>query len=185
MRSIPADVPTWPDCCPEWLDGWARVEDDDPWPALAAPPLGLVVHSGAKRPNVGEYAVDEPDNRNIAYHFPFFETLDQFAQSVSLRRRAGHAGSQGNAWWGIAWPGPVSQDPRPEYQKEQFLELVHALVAVSQLNYHRLPSGEVVHRPLRFWCRHSDISNHRDPGPGFKNEWMKGTGLIWQPSTVR
>jgi N-acetyl-anhydromuramyl-L-alanine amidase AmpD len=181
----PTDALLWPESCPEWLTDWPRILDDDPWPALTFPPRGLVVHSGARGRGVAEYAVNEPDGRDIAYHFCHHAESDRLVQCVSLRRRAGHAGRHGNIWWGIALPGPVTQDPRPARQREQLQELVHALVAISRLNHVRRADGSVVPAPLLYWARHSDFSTHCDPGPGFKNEWMRSTGLIWQPPTVR
>jgi len=181
----PTDALLWPQSCPEWLDGWPRVDDDDPWGPLVSPPRGIVVHSGERGQGVAEYAVAEPDGRDIAYHFAWHHEMESFVQCVSLRRRAGHAGPAGNHWLGIAWPGPVDQNPRPDYQREQFLALVHALVGVSRLNHIRRPDGAIQAAPLTYWCRHSDIANKRDPGPGFRNEWMRGTGLIWQPATMR
>lgn len=181
----PTDALLWPQSCPEWLDSWPRVDDDDPWPALTFPPRGLVVHSGEKGAAVAEYSTSEPDARDIAYHYAWHEEQQHFVQTVSLRRRAGHAGRQGNHWWGIAWPGPWDQDPRPAEQRDEFLKLCHALVAISRLNHVRRTDGSVVPAPLLYWCRHSDIANKRDPGPGFRNIWMRETGLLWRPATVR
>lgn len=160
---------------PERLADWLWMPDDDPWPLLHNNPQGIVVHSGAVGSAVGEYAVNEPDGRDIAYHFVWFESRQDFVQTVALNRRAGHAGKDGNHWLGIAFPGPTSQDPRPDDQRDKFLTLVHALVGLSVT----LPV------PLVYWCRHSDFSTHRDPGPGFKDEWMHETGLMWLLATAR
>jgi hypothetical protein len=159
-------LPPWPDILPGTL--W--VPDDDDWPRLTERPQGVVIHSGSRGENVGEYAVDEPDGRDIAYHFAWFGKLDVFGQTVSLRERAGHAGRAGNHWWGIAFPGPWNKDPRSEQERLGFQLLIHKL---------RIATGGFP----KYYCRHSDIADKRDPGPGFKDQWALDCGLVWKKAS--
>jgi len=149
----------------EWIDAYPRVDDPD-HSVQRSPPAGIVVHSGETSDRVAESARD--DGRDVSYHFAWSREHAGFVQMVSLRRRAWHAGAEGNSWVGIALPGPWTWDPRPEGQREGFRRLVQAV---------QLARGGAI----RYWCRHSDITRgKRDPGPGVTEEWMVGLGLEWR-----
>jgi hypothetical protein len=157
---------TWP----RRLPGYLYVPDDDlpSFPQLRVPPEGIVFHSGSVGKALGEYTIDEPDGRCVAYHFPWFESLQAYVQTVPLNRRAYHAGKQGNHWLGVGLPGHWNKDPRREVVRLRTIQLASDLM-------------EAFPGVLRYWCRHSDIaSNRKDPGPGFKDSWMSSVGMVWR-----
>jgi hypothetical protein len=151
------------------LPGYLYVPDDDldRFPTLDVMPSGLVIHSGSVGKALGEYTTDEPDGRCVAYHFAWFEGLQAFCQTCPLDVRAFHAGKAGNMWWGIGLPGPYSEDPRRSVVRDRTIQLCQDLMIEFS------PT-------LRYWCRHSDISpkTRKDPGPGVKESWFAGVGLI-------
>jgi N-acetyl-anhydromuramyl-L-alanine amidase AmpD len=117
---------------------------------------------------LGEYTIDEPDGRCVAYHFAWFESLGAYVQTVPMNLRAFHAGAAGNHWLGVGLPGPYGRDPRRQVVYDRTVQLARDLVAVMA-------------PVLRYWCRHSDIAaDRKDPGPGFKDSWMASAGLVWR-----
>jgi hypothetical protein len=161
--------PDWPDR----IEGRIWMPDDDfsehPLARQRYPPQGIVVHSGSLGAGVAEYAAKEPDGRKVSYHFAWSSQRNQFVQMVSLRKRAWHAGKEGNDWIGICLPGPWDENPRSQWQKDDFRYLVTQIQGA--LGWQ-----------LKYWCRHSDISsNRRDPGPGFSESWVDGLGLEHRP----
>lgn len=152
---------------PDWLPGYEQRPDPN-HAAQHHPPRGIVVHSGESGPDLADAALAMP----ISYHFAWDVVPREparFVQLVSLRRRAYHAGSEGNDWIGIALSGPFSQNPRSPEERRRFRELVATLQAAF--------GGT-----LEGWCRHSEITKgKRDPGPGFTGTWMDGLGPEWRP----
>lgn len=150
---------------PDYLPGYTRRPDPD-HSAQATPPTGIVVHSGERGPDLADASLQ----MSISYHFAWDVERGQpgrFVQLVSLRRRAYHAGREGNDWIGIALSGPWDQSPRSDHERGEFVDLVHAL-------------SDAFAGHLRWWCRHSDITpGKRDPGPGFDPEDWLG-GLEWR-----
>lgn len=159
----------WPLCVRERLPGRMWMPDPDHSRQLRAPE-GIVVHSGASADWVAEAALknaqgpDKPES----YHFAWSREAEQIVQLVSLRRRAWHAGPEGNSWLGIALAGPWTLDPRPDAERLDFRALLQEL----QVAF----AGE-----LRWWCRHSEITRaKKDPGPGVTAAWFEGSGLVWR-----
>ena len=155
---------TWPD----WLPGYTRRPDAD-HSAQKRCPTGIVVHSGERGPDLADAALQ----MSISYHFAWDVEPGRegrFVQLVSMRRRAYHAGREGNDWLGIALSGPWDQDPRSEHERIAFRLLIGALWTA----FGGASGG------LRYWCRHSDItSGKRDPGPGFVEDTWIGGLLEW------
>jgi hypothetical protein len=161
----------WEATHPTLLHPYLWLPDDDlaRFPFLDEVPEGLVWHSGAVGQAVGEFITND-EGQCLAYHFPWFARIAQgcLVQSVQLNRRAYHGG-RGNCWWGAAMPGPYDLDPRPDIQKVQAQGLVMALRQAFGPDH------------PRYWCRHSDYDAiKKDPGPGFKAEWMDEVGLEWK-----
>lgn len=131
-------------------------------------PTGIVIHSGDRGPDLADAAL----HMDISYHLAWDVERDKggrFVQLVSLRRRAYHAGREGNGWLGIALSGPWDQDPRSPEERLDFRLLLEQL---------RVAWGEPA---LRWWTRHSDITpGKRDPGPGFDESWLEGLDLRWR-----
>lgn len=152
------------------LPGYLYVPDDDldRFPTLDVMPAGICWHSGSVGKALGEYIIDEPDGRCVAYHLAWFESLQAYCQTCPLDVRAFHAGKEGNMWWGIGLPGPYSANPRRDVVRERTIQLARDMVMQFA------PT-------LRWWCRHSDISprTRKDPGPGFEDSWMEAAGLTW------
>ena len=150
---------------PDWLPGYERRPDGD-HAAQRDPPAGIVIHSGESGADLADAALRMP----ISYHFAWDKVPGEpgrFAQLVRLRRRAWHAGVEGNDWIGIALSGPWDQNPRQPEEREAFRRLVAELVQA-------LPS-------VRYWTRHSDITRgKKDPGPGVTADWLAGLGLTWK-----
>ena len=133
-----------------------------------------MIHSGARAEGVAEYAELEPDGRRISYHLAWSKNYRQFVQMVPLTHRAWHAGREGNHWIGIALMGPWHLDPRTPEERHEFRRVLGILLDA-------MPC-------LIYWCRHSDINQHkRDPGPGFEvKEWLRGFDerLTWRRASV-
>lgn len=136
---------------------------DIPWipdehhSAQIGTPTGIVFHSGDHRAAVAEAALQ----MDVSYHCAHHAGLGRIVQLVDLDRRAWHAGAAGNAWIGVAVPGPDEQTPRPDSQRDDVREVVRKIKEA-------VPS-------VIWWCRHSDIEAGKgDPGPGFLDSWMDG-----------
>ena len=156
-----ADCPRWPD----WLPELPRLDDPDHSRQVRIP-MGVVVHSGEHAARVAESVLE--DGRGVSYHIAWHSARGEYVQLVSLRDRAYHAGPRGNHWVGVALPGPYDLDPRPDEQRVAFRAMMELLLSA-------FAGG------LWWWCRHSDIDvNKKDPGPGFRDDWLAGMGLRWR-----
>lgn len=154
----------WPADFPERIPGRIWMPDPD-HSRQRRMPEGVVIHSGDHRPRVAESALN--DGRDVSYHFAHSAGKERLVQLVSLRRRAWHAGSEGNDWIGIGLSGPDEQCPRDIREKTDFMLLIGELQIAFCWS-------------LKWWCRHSDITPGKtDPGPGFTEEWMAGSGMTW------
>lgn len=152
----------------EWPDFLSQYEHrpDQHHSYQARPPQGIVIHSG----DVGPDLVTASLRMSISYHFAW-NGKDRFVQLVSMTRRAWHAGKEGNHWLGIALSGPWHQDPRSELERDCFLALAGSI-------------RDAFGGYLQWWCRHSDITpGKKDPGPGFTDSWVEGTGLVWRKAS--
>ena len=156
-----------------WLPGFTIWQDDEYLEGalreLDSEPEGLIIHSGHRNEGVADYTTNEGDDRRVSCHAAWSKRHQDFVLTVPLTHRASHAGAW-NCWYGLALPGPYDQDPRDAGQHEAFRRLIWTWCAVKP--------------GLRFWTRHSIVSDTRhDPGPGFKDSWMEGTGLeLWTPT---
>lgn len=153
-----------------WLPEFERVPDDEFLAGkLRRQPVGggVIMHSGKSGPYPGTYAENEPDGRQVSYHFaPVKEHPEHLVQMVPINRRAWHAGKAGNDYIGICLPGPWDKDPREPWEH---LEVVRVVICLQIAGY--VPA---------WWCRHSDIKTTRtDPGPGFQADWMLAVGIPW------
>lgn len=149
----------------EWPDWLAQYDHkpDQHHSYQARIPQGIVVHSGDK----GRDLVTASLRMDISYHFAW-DGKDRFVQLVSLSRRAWHAGGVGNHWLGVALSGPWDQRKRAEDERLAFVQLV-ADIREAFAGY------------VQYWCRHSDIEPaKKDPGPGFTDAWVDGSGLEWR-----
>jgi hypothetical protein len=154
------------------LHPYPYIPDDDLhlFPQLAEVPEGVVWHSGDLGKALGEYSTNEGDGRSIAYTFAVFARPPwngALIQTVPLDRRAWHGGP-GNIWWGAGLTGPHAQDPRSDLEQQLAQGLMLAL-------------RQAYPERVKYWCRHSDYEpSRRDPGPGFKAEWMEEIGFEWK-----
>ena len=160
---------------------WTTLECKKYGPRFQVAPWLLVLHSGSRAPNVGEYFHDLPDGRVVSAHINWTERENGFTQGVPLNTVAWHVGGsrlrlQGQVnrklnfcSIGIELPGPWNK-VRPETELDALRETVIYL-----LEY--VPS-------LKFVTRHQDIdSGKRDPGPGFKWDCLADLGLVRVPIT--
>jgi len=156
---------------PRWLPGVRHLPDDEYLAGrlreLRQPPGGVVLHCGATDGDITRYVANEPDDRDVSYHLVIDRERAEVVQLVPLTHRAWHAGNWGNDWLGIAFRGPATLDPRPDWERDTLRWLLALLVA-------SMPSVVAV-------ARHSDDPTARkpDPGPGVLPEWISGLDLVW------
>lgn len=155
---------------PDWLPRRLHRKDPD-FVRFARLPVGIVMHSGEAGCAVAEAALHNAGavpGAKISYHFAWSKADGQIVQLVSCQSRAFHSGGVGNDALGVALSGPVGQNPRSESEREDFDRLLGEL-------------QDAFGGSLKWWCRHSDIAQKRDPGPGVDDSWFAAHGLIHDP----
>ena len=154
----------------DWLPGMDQMPDTQisALQSLRSIPEGIVLHSGDVRPGVAEYLQSNP----LSAHFSWSSGYDAMVQQVPLDLRASHAGVAGNHWWGYEWPGPFSENPRPQNQWNEFRRILGRGTGL----LHLASGGH-----LKYFCFHSDIEAKKtDPGPGVTTQAVEQmTGLTW------
>lgn len=161
---------------PIWGESyWDILESKYYGPRFQIEPWLLVIHSGATYPNVAEFFNQTGFIRNkgrrikVSAHVNSSKDGD-FKQGVPLNHVAWHCGGsrfQGQGMLnfcsiGIELSGPYDRDRGDE--KEKIIQCVTDCCNM-------LPSLTTI-------VRHSDIDKKKkDPGTGFKMNWLKFTGL--------
>jgi N-acetyl-anhydromuramyl-L-alanine amidase AmpD len=138
-------------------------------------PSGIVVHSGESADWVAEASLKNAnEGKPESYHFAHSRQFDCLVQLVSLRSRAWHAGTEGNDAIGVALKGPWDLDPRGDDEREDFGRLMFEL------------QNAFAPAQLKWWCTHAEITpGKRDPGAGFKADWIEGYGFKHDPRGPR
>ena len=121
-------------------------------------PVALVAHSGWRAAHVAEWF-----QRRIARNWTTFAWTKGhgcIAQCDLINQTTQHAGRFWNDFSiGVELPGPWRQNPRPQEQADELIRVARDCVAI-------YPS-------IVLATTHRSITkSKRDPGPGFRPEWL-------------